>query len=83
MSAATDSNIRMIYIPLLDEGVAVIRPTLARPLHGGAFLVLPTQNYDPDQETWAFPPGSSVLCEWESYGGENVLVARHRTAEAA
>ncbi len=76
MSAATTSNTRTIYIPLLDEGVAVSRPTQGVPLPDNVFLVLPTVDYDPDNETWAFVPGSKVICVQEGQAGHEILVAR-------
>ncbi len=76
MSADQGSNTELIYIPLLDEGVAVVRPTRGRPLGNGKFLVLETSGYDPDIETWEFPPGSVVLCVLERHDGGEILVAR-------
>jgi hypothetical protein len=75
MSAATDSNIRTIYIPLLDEGTSVMRPTQGELLGGGLYRVLATPTYDPDDEHWEFPPGTVVHCVTETRDGKDILVA--------
>jgi hypothetical protein len=60
---STSSTEREIYIRLLNEGTEVSRPTKAVDLGSGIFIVLPTADYDPEDETWEFPPGSRVRCE--------------------
>jgi hypothetical protein len=52
-----------IYIELFDEGVPCRRPTQAIDLENGTFKVLPTPNYDPENEVWEFLPGSIVRCK--------------------
>lgn len=76
MSADQGSNTEVIYIPLLDEGVPVLRPTQGRPLGEDGFLVLATADYDPETEVWEFPPGSVVMCVLERRDGDEILVAR-------
>lgn len=71
-----DLHTETIYIPLLDEGLPVLRPTQAEPLGNARFLVLPTPEYDPENEIWEFPPGSVVSCEIEHHEGRELLVAR-------
>jgi hypothetical protein len=66
----------MIYIPLLDEGVPVVRPTQGIALKSETFLVLPTADYDPSNELWQFPPGSTVRSIKECHEGDSILVAR-------
>jgi hypothetical protein len=51
---------KTIYIRLLDEGTEVARPTRASFQGNGMYIVLPTPDYDPTDETWEFPPGSLV-----------------------
>jgi hypothetical protein len=68
-----------IYIRLLDEGTDVFRPTDAEPVGSQFFQVLPTSNYDEEDEVWEFAPGSVVECEQRQLGGEEVLVAIKRT----
>jgi hypothetical protein len=62
MSAAPDSNTETvrIFVRLLDEGTEVSRPTEATRLGHGLFKILPTPEYDPGNETWEFPPGTTV-----------------------
>jgi len=58
-----DSNIkRVIYVSLLGEGTDVARPTEALDLGNGKFRILPTADYDPQDEEWEFPPNSVVEC---------------------
>ncbi len=76
MSADQASNTELIYVPLLDEGVPVVRPARGRPLGNGRYLVVEASDYDPETETWEFPPGSVVSCVLESHDGSNILVAR-------
>ena len=64
-----------IYIRLLDEGTEVFRPTAAEPLGQTLFKVLPTPNYETQDETWEFVPGSVVECEKRKLDGDEVLVA--------
>ncbi len=65
-----------IYIPLLDEGVNVIRPTSGELIENNIFLILPTTDYDPEIESWQFPPYSIVKCVSETWESATVLVAK-------
>lgn len=76
MWSAASSNTQMIYVPLLDEGTTVVRPTQGAPLGGGLYRVLATSGYDPNDEHWEFPPGSVVRCVPEVRGGDRIMVAR-------
>lgn len=80
MSAEKDSSTekRTIFIPLLNEGTTVFRPTVGMHLRGNVFEVLPTDGYDPEDEEWEFPPGTVVFCEKEVRDGEELYVARGR-----
>jgi len=49
-----------VHMPLLDEGTEVWRPVEAFRLAEGVYIILGAM---PDDETWAFPPGSQVRCE--------------------
>lgn len=69
-----------VYIPLLNEGTDVVRPTTGVVLGPNLVQVLATPDYDPLDEEWEFPPGSKVRCVSEKRGGREVLVARHRAA---
>ena len=52
-----------IHIRLLHEGTECLRPTQGLALGNGLFKVLPTSNYDPEDEVWEFPPDSIVRSE--------------------
>jgi hypothetical protein len=56
-----------IYVPLLDEGTDVWRPVEGMRLAENVYMVL---GVVPDDETWAFPPGSRVRCEPRRVQGE-------------
>lgn len=64
-----------IYVSLLEEGTPTARPTQAIPLSNGLFKILPTSNYDPEDEIWEFLPGSIVRCEKRNYRGDDYLLA--------
>jgi hypothetical protein len=83
MSAEMGSSIRAveIFVPLLNEGTDVLRPTQALLLGPNEVQVLATPDYDPTVEEWEFPPGSRVRYEPEMRDGRELLVARHRIAE--
>jgi hypothetical protein len=74
--AAMSSDVSEIYIPLLDEGMPVVRPTRGVPLGGGLYRVLATADYDPEDEHWMFPPDSIVRCVLETRSGGEILVAK-------
>lgn len=66
MSAEMGSNtnkVVRVYVPLLDEGTDVVRPTEAIELGSGVYRILRPSDYDPEDETWEYPPGSLVRCE--------------------
>ena len=67
-----------IFIPLLNEGTDVLRPTQGLVLGPDEVQVLATPDYDPTVEEWEFPPGSRVRCVTEIRGGRELSVARHR-----
>lgn len=49
-----------IYVNLLEEGTPTWRPTQAVDLGNGLYKLLPTPDYDPEDEVWEFPPSSVV-----------------------
>ena len=79
MSAETASSTETveIYVPLLNEGTAVLRPTKGLLIGRDTVQVLATADYDPAVEEWEFPPGSKVRCFSEVLDGRKLLVARH------
>ena len=70
-----------VYVRLLDEGVDVWRPVRATKLSNGSFRLGRPDGYDPETETWEFPPHALVRCEMKTFSdGTRSLVA---VAEAA
>lgn len=59
-----------ILIALLDEGVEVWRPVLAERVGPDLYFVLGSV---PDDEEWAFPPGSLVRCVAKELSGDGGL----------
>lgn len=82
MSAQTASNTKTIYVELLVEGTTVVRPTQGEALSGDVYRLLPTPDYDPEDESWEFLPGSIVRCAKEIWDNEEVLVARELVSDA-
>jgi hypothetical protein len=84
MSAETVSSTNTVelFIPLLNEGTDVLRPTQGLVLDGGIVQVLATTDLDPAIEEWQFPPGTKVTCVLETRGDRKLLVARHRIADS-
>lgn len=82
MSEQTASSISevQIYVPLLNEGTDVLRPTTGIVLEPNIVRVGATRDYDPKNEAWEFVPGSKVRCVKEVRGGREILVARQRVA---
>ena len=72
------TNTIQLYIPLLNEGTDVLRPTSGVVLGPDIVQVEPTADFDPELEEWEFPPGSQVRCTREIRGGNEILVARER-----
>lgn len=77
MSVGVDSATEplKVFVQLLGEGTVVFRPTLGVPLGNGMYRLLPTDDYDPEDESWEFLPGSIVRCEERRINGDQVLVA--------
>ena len=64
-----------IYIKLLNEGTNVYRPVPSLKKDDNIYEVLGKDIYDSQDETWEFPPGSIVVCEWQKLSGGDCLVA--------
>jgi hypothetical protein len=64
-----------IYVSLLDEGVPVWRPVPAWKVDQSTYIVLRPDSYDPDDEKWEFPPGSTVICEPRQTASGAILAA--------
>ncbi len=78
VSFQTKQESMEVHVELLDEGTTTWRPTTAKSLGNGLFELQATQDYDPEEEAWAFLPGDIVrLEEMEFTDGRIGLVARH------
>jgi hypothetical protein len=66
----------VLYVPLLDEGTSVFRPTTGEALGDRRYRVLPVPGYSEELKRWEFVPGSIVECYLENHSDGNVLVAR-------
>ncbi len=53
----SDSNRVKLFIYLLAERTDVWRPTEAVCVGDGLFKILPTPEYDPEDQVWEFPLG--------------------------
>jgi len=67
-----------IYVPLLNEGTDVLRPTAGHFVRSDTVRVEALDDYDPIAEEWESPPGSDVHCVVEFRSGQQILVARSR-----
>ena len=75
MSKAINKSIE-VYVTLLEEGTDTIRSTMAEDMGNNTYKLLPTPNYDPENEVWEFLPGSIVRCEvTNKYRDKNLLLA--------
>ena len=52
-----------IYVNLLEEGTPTMRPTFAEIAGEGLYRLLPTPDYNPEDEIWEFTPGTIVKCK--------------------
>jgi hypothetical protein len=68
------TNITIIYIQLLDEGLVVYRPTKARKIHDNIYEII---ECSPDDEIWEFNCGDFVFCELKN----NNLIASNRATQ--
>lgn len=71
----SSTEVVTVFVRLLDEGTDVWRPARADRLPDGSYRLLPPEGYDPEDEKWEFAPGSTVVCELQTKGGQEVLVA--------
>jgi len=71
----SDCNRVKLFVYLLEEGMDVWRPTETVAIGDGLFKILPTPEYDPEDEVWEFPPGSSGRCETRQNDSGEYIVA--------
>jgi hypothetical protein len=70
----------IVHVALLDEGVNVWRPAPAVKIDAQTYVLLRPDNYDPEDETWEFPPGSMVICQSRQISDGTILAAIRRVA---
>jgi hypothetical protein len=82
MSVHQDTDIElMVYVRLLDEGTDVWQPVRATALPGETFRLLEPDGYDPNAETWGFPPLTEVRRVTKKFtDGREWLRFTHRCA---
>lgn len=73
MDSSTETH--QVYVRLLDEGTDVFRPAPAIRVSEGVYELIAPGDYDSEDETWEFLPGSKVRCELRDLTGGRVLVA--------
>ena len=66
------AEISTVYVRLCDEGVDVWRPVTAESVGTGLRRLMGPM---PPEETWQYPPGAVVRCEYRKLSGGRVLVA--------
>lgn len=64
-----------IYVQLLGEGTVCYRPIQGELVRRGIYKILPTEDYDPEDEKWEFKPDSIVECEEKLLSIGKVFVA--------
>jgi hypothetical protein len=52
-----------VYVRLLDEGTDVFRPVSAQLVRDSTYLLGGENIFDPEDEHWEFPPGTTVNVE--------------------
>ena len=70
-----------VQVRLLEEGTEVSRPTQALSLREGLYKILPTPNYDPNDEIWQFPPGSIIRILEKTDNGKSYFIACDKNAK--
>jgi hypothetical protein len=68
-----------VYMPLLDEGTDVCRPVSAIPFGECKYRILGKM---PEDEEWAFRPGSIVIGRTRLVSGEDTVIVEERIKSA-
>jgi hypothetical protein len=66
---------KIIYVRLLNEGTKVLKPVEAIETGSNTFVIGGHDIYDPNDETWEFPPGTVVKVKEQVNNGELLLIA--------
>lgn len=70
-----------IYVRLLEEGTPTLMQTTAEKIGNDIFKLLPSEQYDPEDEIWEFLPNTYVRGEVRRNGEENLLIAMEQVGE--
>jgi hypothetical protein len=65
----------LVWVRLLGETGAGLRPVLADPLGGDRYLIVSIPSHNPSVETLEFMPGMKVVCEPVLLDDEDHLLA--------
>jgi hypothetical protein len=71
----SNTNTDIVFVRLLEDGTDVMRPVPAVYISEDFYRLSATVDYDPEFETWEFPPNSKVRCERQEFGSDRILVA--------
>ncbi len=75
MSVDPASSTSLVYVRLRDEGTVVFRPVQAVWLDSATARLVAPPDYDADDETWEFEPGSVVRVECRTLEGKEANLA--------
>lgn len=78
-STENDASV-VVYVRLLDEGVAAWRPVRALRKGSNVVMLQSSDDYDPGDEVWEFVPGQLVAVEERRLDGEPALVVTQLAA---
>jgi hypothetical protein len=71
----TDKTTTTVSVRLLEEGTEVFRPVPAVLLTDSRYVLGGQEIFQPDDEKWEFPPGTTVITESRVLSGDIVLIA--------
>jgi len=74
-------DVKELLVRLQNEGTDVYKKTNGYKVATNTFVILVTEDYDPDDEEWEFVPGSIVKCVLEQHGGREWLVAHELVSQ--
>lgn len=79
-STENDASV-VVYVRLLDEGVAAWRPVRALRKGSNVVMLQSTDDHDPEDEVWEFVPGQLVADEERRLDGGPALVVTQLAAK--
>jgi hypothetical protein len=77
------NQILNIYVEVIDEPIEDWFPVSAKPIGDELYVILPTEHYLPEVQSWAFVPGDTVrLALCKLYDGSKGLATKHPNPDA-